>query len=78
MDPNYVTWVRDAFSERGIRTDAMLVNPTHQFKQDIISQLVAGGVSGIVELDLRGQARGEVYLHLYDLSGGLSNVRFTE
>lgn len=56
----------------------MIVNPTHHIKQDVISRLVVSGVSGIVELDYRGQDRGEVYLHLYDLSGGLSNVRFTE
>lgn len=56
----------------------MIVNPTHHIKQDVISRLVVSGVSGIVELDYRGQDRGEVYLHLYDLSGGLSNVRFNE
>lgn len=56
----------------------MIVNPTHHIKQDVISRLVVSGVSGIVELDYRGQDRGEVYLHLYDLSGGLGNVRFNE
>lgn len=78
VDPGYVNWVRDAFTERGLRSDAMIVNPTHHIKQDVISRLVVAGVSGIVELDFRGQERGEVYLHHYDLSGGLSNVRFNE
>lgn len=78
VDPGYVNWVRDAFTERGLRSDAMIVNPTHHIKQDVISKLVVSGVSGIVELDFRGQERGEVYLHHYDLSAGLSNVRFNE
>ena len=78
VDPGYVSYVRDAFSDRGLRSDVMIVNPTHHIKKDIISRLVVGGVGAIVELDFRGQERGEVYLHLYDLSAGLSNVRFNE
>ncbi|SPO01178.1 uncharacterized protein DNG_03925 [Cephalotrichum gorgonifer] len=78
VDPGYVNWVREAFTERGLRSDAMIVNPTHHIKKDVISRLVVSGVTGIVELDFRGQQQGEVYLHLYDLSGGLSNVRFNE
>ncbi|CAI4217533.1 unnamed protein product [Parascedosporium putredinis] len=78
VDPNFVNWVRGAFIERGLRTDVMIVNPAYHIKKDIISRLVVDGVCGIVELDFKGQDRGEVYLHLYDLSRGLSNVSFNE
>ncbi|PKS11210.1 hypothetical protein jhhlp_002971 [Lomentospora prolificans] len=78
VDPNFVNWVRGAFVERGLRIDVMIVNPAYHIKKDVISRLVVDGVSGIVELDFNSQDRGEVYLHLYDLSRGLGNVSFNE
>ncbi|KUI62739.1 hypothetical protein VP1G_09859 [Cytospora mali] len=73
---DFVEWVQRAFWERGLRVNAMFLNP--RFPRDaVIQRQILEGVHAVVELDMRAQNTAKIPLQVFDRSAG-SNVRFDQ
>ncbi|ROW09866.1 hypothetical protein VPNG_06305 [Cytospora leucostoma] len=73
---DFVEWVQRAFWERGLRVNAMFLNP--RFPRDaVIQRQVLEGVHAVVELDMRAQNTAKIPLQVFDRSVG-NNVRFDQ
>lgn len=73
---DFVEWVQRAFWERGLKVNAMFLNP--RFPRDaVIQRQVLEGVHAVVELDMRAQNTAKIPLQVFDRSAG-SNVRFDQ
>lgn len=73
---DFVDWVQRAFYDRGLKTNAMFLNP--RFPRDaVIQRQVLEGVHGVVELDVRAQSTAKISLQVFDRSAG-NNVRYDQ
>ena len=77
VNRDFVAWVERAFSDKGLKTDVMLLHPRFPKEKVIQRQAVEGG-HAVVDLDLRAQTVGKIPCQVFDRSAGSNNVRFDQ
>ncbi|KAL1875950.1 hypothetical protein VTK73DRAFT_9661 [Phialemonium thermophilum] len=74
---DFVSWVQQAFSQRGLKSDVMFLNP--RFPRDaVLRRQVLEGVLGVIELDMQAQNVFKIPLQVFDRSAGINNVRYDQ
>ncbi|OAA59164.1 RNA-binding protein [Niveomyces insectorum RCEF 264] len=76
LERDFVKWVQSAFTERGLKTDIMLLTPHGPSRNTVIQVHVLEGVIAVVDLDMKAQSTGKIPLQVFDRSGGATSVRF--
>lgn len=76
LGPDFVRWVEGAFTARGLKVDAILLNPNLP-RDAMVQRQVVEGVHGIVDLDLRAYQTAKIPLRVFDRSAG-SSARYDD
>lgn len=72
---DFVSWVERAFTDRGLKTEVMFLNPSFP-RDSVIQRQVMEGVHAVVDLDLRAHSYAKIPLQVFDRSAGIDKVRF--
>lgn len=76
VERDFIKWVQAAFTERGLKTDIMLMTPHSPSRDSVIQTHVLEGVAAVVDLSVNAQASLKIPLQVFDRSAGTRNVRF--
>ncbi|KAK3385031.1 hypothetical protein B0H63DRAFT_395339 [Podospora didyma] len=71
---DFVSWVQQAFHERGLKTDAMFLNPRFP-REALVQRQVLEGVHAIIDLDWMAQTYSKISIQVFIRSGS-GDVRF--
>lgn len=77
LDRDFISWVEQAFSSRGVRVDVLLLSPRLS-EQAVIRRQIAEGVVAIVKLTRQNQNTAKIGLQIFDRRQGANNVKFEE
>ncbi|EFE41945.1 RNA-binding protein (Nab3), putative [Trichophyton verrucosum HKI 0517] len=73
----FVYRVENAFRDRGLRCDVLILSPRIRLSA-VVRRQVMEGVLAIVRISRANQYSGKIPLQIFDRSGGMDNVRFNE
>ncbi|EZF10360.1 hypothetical protein H112_08375 [Trichophyton rubrum D6] len=76
-DNEFVYRVENAFRDRGLRCDVLILSPRIRLSA-VVRRQVMEGVLAIVRISRANQYSGKIPLQIFDRSGGMDNVRFNE
>ncbi|EFQ97556.1 hypothetical protein MGYG_00597 [Nannizzia gypsea CBS 118893] len=76
-DNDFVYRVENAFRDRGLRCDVLILSPRIRLSA-VVRRQVMEGVLAIVRISRANQYSGKIPLQIFDRSGGMGNVRFNE
>lgn len=76
LERDFIKWVQGAFTERGLKTDIMLMTPHSPSRDAVIQTHVLEGVIAVVDLNINSQTSVKIPLQVFDRSAGTRNVRF--
>lgn len=71
----FVYRVENAFRDRGLRCDVLILSPRIRLSA-VVRRQVMEGVLAIVRISRANQYSGKIPLQIFDRSGGMDNVRF--
>ncbi|KAK2846318.1 hypothetical protein FQN49_005842 [Arthroderma sp. PD_2] len=74
-DNEFVYRVENAFRDRGLRCDVLILSPRIRLSA-VVRRQVLEGVLAIVRISRANQYSGKIPLQIFDRTGGLGNVRF--
>jgi hypothetical protein len=72
---NFIAYVENAFKDRALRCDVLLLSPRLS-EAAVIRRQVLEGVLAVVRLTRENQATGKLSLQLFDRREGADNVKF--
>lgn len=72
---NFIAYVENAFKERNLRCDVLLLSPRLS-EAAVIRRQVLEGVLAVVRLTRDHQATGKLSLQLFDRRDGADNIKF--
>lgn len=67
--------VENAFRDRGLRCDVLILSPRIRLSA-VVRRQVMEGVLAIVRISKVNQYSGKIPLQIFDRTGGMGNVRF--
>ncbi|KAM5475962.1 nuclear polyadenylated RNA-binding protein 3 [Microsporum audouinii] len=73
----FVYRVENAFRDRGLRCDVLILSPRIRLSA-VVRRQVMEGVLAIVRISKVNQYSGKIPLQIFDRTGGMGNVRFNE
>ncbi|KAM5438523.1 nuclear polyadenylated RNA-binding protein 3 [Microsporum ferrugineum] len=73
----FVYRVENAFRDRGLRCDVLILSPRIR-PSAVVRRQVMEGVLAIVRISKVNQYSGKIPLQIFDRTGGMGNVRFNE
>ncbi|EEQ30612.1 nuclear polyadenylated RNA-binding protein 3 [Microsporum canis] len=76
-DNEFVYRVENAFRDRGLRCDVLILSPRIRLSA-VVRRQVMEGVLAIVRISKVNQYSGKIPLQIFDRTGGMGNVRFNE
>ena len=77
LDRDFISWVEQAFSSRGVRVDVLLLSPRLS-EAAVIRRQIVEGVVAVVKLTRQNQNTGKIGLQIFDRRQGANNVKFEE
>ncbi|KAK5126237.1 hypothetical protein LTR85_010472 [Meristemomyces frigidus] len=77
LDRDFISWVENAFSGRGVRVDVLLLSPRLS-EQAVIRRQIVEGVVAVTKLTTANQNTGKIGLQIFDRRGGAGSVKFEE
>ncbi|KAH8423937.1 putative RNA-binding protein (Nab3) [Aspergillus melleus] len=77
VDRNFIFQVENAFRNRGLRVDILVLGPRIPLNAAVQRQ-ISEGVLAVVRLSRPNQFSRKIPLQVFDRSGGAENVRFNE
>lgn len=77
LDRDFISWVEQAFSTRGIRVDVLLLSPRLS-EAAVIRRQIVEGVVAVVKLTRHNQNSAKIGLQIFDRRQGANNVKFEE
>ncbi|GKZ40303.1 hypothetical protein AbraIFM66951_000064 [Aspergillus brasiliensis] len=77
LDRNFIFYVENAFRNRGLRVDVLVLGPRIPLNAAVQRQ-IQEGVLGVVRLSRPSQFSRKIPLQVFDRSGGPDNVRSNE
>jgi hypothetical protein len=75
VDRNFIFHVENAFRNRGLRVDVLVLGPRIPLNAAVQRQ-IKEGVLAVVRLSRPNQISRKIPLQVFDRSGGSDNVRF--
>jgi nuclear polyadenylated RNA-binding protein 3 len=77
LDRDFISWVEQAFTARGVRADVLLLSPRLS-EQAVVRRQIVEGVIAVVKLKRQNQDIGKISLQIFDRRNGVANVTFEE
>ncbi|KAF2175588.1 hypothetical protein K469DRAFT_646961 [Zopfia rhizophila CBS 207.26] len=74
---DFIAWVEDAFRQRGLRIDVLILSPRLS-EAAVVRRQIVEGVLAIVKLNAATLAKSKVNVQVFDRRGGADNIRFDE
>jgi nuclear polyadenylated RNA-binding protein 3 len=79
LDRDFISWVEQAFSSKGLRIDVLLLSPRLS-ESAVVRRQIVEGVAAVVKLTRQNQNTGKIGLQIFDRTAGRepTNVSFEE
>lgn len=77
LEREFVAWVEQAFSTRGLRVDSLLLSPRLS-EQAVVRRQIVEGVVAVSKMTRANQGSSKIGLQIFNRRGGANNVSFEE